>query len=76
MGVGRDPGDERADLSEETLRKYYEANPKRFMEDEEATVLEILVATREEAEALYASRAGSLDAVSYSHLTLPTSDLV
>ena len=44
--------EERVDLSEETLRKYYEANPKRFMEDEEATVLEILVATREEAEAL------------------------
>ncbi len=51
--------EERVDLSEATLRKYYEANPKRFMQDQEASVLEILVATREEAEALLARiRAG------------------
>ncbi len=47
------------DLSEAVLRRYYEANLHRFMEDREVTVREILVDTREEAEALAARiRAG------------------
>jgi len=46
--------EERVDLSEETLRKYYRANPKRFKRDQEVGVLEILVASREEAESLKA----------------------
>lgn len=42
----------RVDLSEDALRRYYQANQRRFTEDQEVTVLEILVATREEAEQL------------------------
>ena len=42
--------EEHVDLSEEVLRRYYEANQHRFMEDREVTVQEILVATQEEAE--------------------------
>ena len=44
--------EEHVDLSEDVLRRYYEANLHRFMEDREVTVREILVATQEEAEAL------------------------
>ncbi len=51
--------EEHVDLSEEVLRRYYEANLHRFMEDREVAVQEILVATQEEAEALAARiRAG------------------
>ncbi len=51
--------EEHIDRSEDVLRRYYEANLHRFMEDREVTVQEILVATREEAEALAARiRAG------------------
>ncbi|MDE2706430.1 MAG: hypothetical protein OXI35_15270, partial [Gemmatimonadota bacterium] len=51
--------EEYIDLSEDVLRRYYEANLHRFMEDREVTVQEILVATHEEAEALAARiRAG------------------
>ena len=46
--------EEHVDLSEDVLRRYYEANQHRFMEDREVTVQEILVATQEEAEALAA----------------------
>ncbi len=46
--------EERIDLSEDVLRRYYEANLHRFMEDREVTVQEILVATHEEAAALAA----------------------
>ena len=50
---------ERVDQSEEALRRYYESHQSRFTEDREVTVLEILVATREEAEQLTARiRAG------------------
>ena len=52
--------EEHVDLSEDVLRRYYEANQHRFMEDREVTVQEILVATQEEAEALAARiRAGA-----------------
>lgn len=44
--------EERVDQSEDALRRYYEANLSRFTEDREVTVLEILVATRAEAEQL------------------------
>ncbi len=50
----------RVDLSEDALRRYYEANSHRFMEDQTLEVREILVATRAEAEALAAQiRAGA-----------------
>ena len=42
------------DLSEDALRRYYEANLHRFMADQTLEVREILVATRTEAEALAA----------------------
>ena len=44
--------EERVDLSEDALKRYYLANQSRFTEDREVTVLEILVTTREEAEEL------------------------
>lgn len=48
------------DLSEDALRRYYEANSHRFMEDQTLDVREILVATRAEAEDLAAQiRAGT-----------------
>ena len=61
--------EEHVDLSEEVLRRYYEANQRRFMEDREVTVQEILVATQEEAEALAARiRAGEdMAALATSH---------
>ena len=43
-----------ADLSEDALRRYYEANQHRFMADQTLEVREILVATRARAEALVA----------------------
>ena len=50
----------RVDLSEDALRRYYEANSHRFMEDQTLEVREILVATRAQAEALAAQiRAGA-----------------
>ena len=61
--------EEHVDLSEDVLRRYYEANQHRFMEDREVTVQEILVATQEEAEALAARiRAGAdMAALAASH---------
>ena len=61
--------EEHVDLSEDVLRRYYEANQHRFMEDREVTVQEILVATQEEAEALAARiRAGEdMAALAASH---------
>ena len=48
------------DLSEDALRRYYEANLHRFMADQTLSVREILVGTRSEAEALAAEvRAGA-----------------
>ena len=48
------------DLSEDALRRYYEAHSHRFMEDQTLEVREILVATHAEAEALAAQiRAGA-----------------
>lgn len=58
-----------ADLSEEALRRYYEANQHRFMEDQTLEVREILVGTRAEAEALVAQiRAGAdMDKLAAQH---------
>ena len=48
------------DLSEDALRRYYEAHLHRFMEDQTLELREILVATRAEAEAIAAQiRAGA-----------------
>ncbi len=68
--------EERVDLSEDVLRRYYEANLHRFMEDREVTVQEILVATHEEAEALAARiRAGEdMAALATSHSIRQSND--
>lgn len=68
--------EEHVDLSEEVLRRYYEANLHRFMEDREVAVQEILVATQEEAEALAARiRAGEdMAALAASHSIRQGSD--
>ena len=68
--------EEHVDQSEDVLRHYYEANQHRFMEDREATVQEILVATQEEAEALAARiRAGAdMAALAASHSIRQGSD--
>ena len=68
--------EEHIDLSEDALRRYYEDNQHRFTEDREVTVQEILVATREEAEALTARiRAGEdMAALAASHSIRQGSD--